>query len=280
MCEYEEAVEAIDTAIELKNEKICGRKSVDTDESLQWEQGEQMLFKRLSGLSLEETRTMLYKYVMKAIDLKSSSKTLELQLHEMDRQRETWEWREKMLRSAIQQARVEGEKNLALLQRQYELKINLMLKHFANSENSSSYNTLTTEDGAPCGGQLDFYSPPQRRHHHYLDSSSTDSLDLLRALQGKPEVAALAGYSKYKPLEKRRGDQEVKERESKNRFQISKFLARYQFSEKKKYAAAAQQSVIPLQNLKQLNSNVGATLPGATKVTRQKNKLIIQHTDN
>lgn len=263
-----EAIEAIDVAIELKNESICGRKSVDIDESIQREKGEQLLISRLNRLSTDEMRTLLYKYFQKVIDLKESSRNLEIQLIELERQREQWIWQEKQLKHTIRQARLEGEKNIILLQRQHETKLNLMLKHFANESCASSSFSTINNDAVPTPlGEVDLYDPRRQ----YVD----DSIEMFKvpALKHKPET--IAHFSKYKPLEKMKD----KERESKNKF-LAKFqvLTRYQGSSEKKKLASQQgmiSSVIPQQNLKQLN-NTSNTLPNATKVTRQKNKLIIQ----
>lgn len=263
-----EAIEAIDVAIELKNESIVGRKSVDIDESIKREKGEQLLISRLNRLSEDEMRTLLYKYFQKVIDLKESSRGLEIQLIELERQREQWVWQEKQLKNTIRQARLEGEKNIILLQRQHETKLNLMLKHFANEScASSSYSTVNNDVVPMPHGEMDLYNPRRQ----YVD----DSLEMFKVpgLKHKPE--AITHFSKYKPLEKIKD----KERESKNKFLAKiQVLTRYQGSSEKKKLASQQgmiSSVIPQQNLKQLN-NTSNTLPNATKVTRQKNKLIIQ----
>lgn len=265
-----EAIEAIDVAIELKNESICGRKSVDIDESIQREKGEQLLISRLNRLSTDEMRTLLYKYFQKVIDLKESSRNLEIQLIDLERQREQWIWQEKQLKHTIRQVRLEGEKNIVLLQRQHETKLNLMLKHFA-SESCASSSFSTINNDSLSLGEIDLYDPRRQ----FVD----DSIEMFKvpALKHKPET--IGHFSKYKPLEKIKD----KERESKNKF-LAKFqvLTRYQGSSEKKKLASQQpmiSSVIPQQNLKQLN-NTTNTQPNVTKVTRQKNKLIIQQQDN
>lgn len=65
--ECEEAIEAIDTAIEYKNELICARGPVRdvTAVGQKRERGEEMLMARLSKLSDNEMRTLLYKYFQK-----------------------------------------------------------------------------------------------------------------------------------------------------------------------------------------------------------------------
>uniref|UniRef100_A0A1I8M567 Kinesin motor domain-containing protein n=1 Tax=Musca domestica TaxID=7370 RepID=A0A1I8M567_MUSDO len=138
LLECDEAIEAIDAAIEFKNEMICGNKSIDTDERLQREKGEQMLMARLNKLSSEEMRTLLYKYFNKVIDLRDSSRKLEMQLMQLEREKDAWEWKERVLSNAIRQAHLEGERKAILMQRQHEMKLTLMLRHMAEESSMSS----------------------------------------------------------------------------------------------------------------------------------------------
>ncbi|XP_061402427.1 kinesin-like protein costa [Musca vetustissima] len=138
LLECDEAIEAIDAAIEFKNELICGNKSIDTDERLQREKGEQMLMARLNKLSNEEMRTLLYKYFNKVIDLRDSSRKLEMQLMQLEREKDAWEWKERVLSNAIRQAHLEGERKAILMQRQHEMKLTLMLRHMAEESSMSS----------------------------------------------------------------------------------------------------------------------------------------------
>ncbi|XP_055694815.1 kinesin-like protein costa [Lutzomyia longipalpis] len=242
---YDEAIEAIDTTIELKNELICGRKSVDMTERMDREKGEQLLMARLNKLSEDEMRTLLYKYFLKVIDLRESSRKLEVQLVTLEKERDAWEWRERVLINAVRQARLEGEKHAVLLQRQHESKLTLMLRHL----NETSTNSTLT-DHFPSH----YYDPDG---HHLKNALPLKAKDM--DLCPLPNDGQL---SKYKPLDKLK----EKERESKNKL-LAKFqvLTRY-------HGKTSQESPIPTQNLKQLQS---PTVP-ATKVTREKNKLIIQ----
>ncbi|XP_017839477.1 kinesin-like protein costa isoform X2 [Drosophila busckii] len=163
LLECDEAIEAIDAAIEFKNELICGTKSIDTSERLQREKGEQMLMARLNKLSLEEMRTLLYKYFVKVIDLRDSSRKLEQQLVLLERERDAWEWKERVLSNAVRQARLEGERNAVLLQRQHEMKLTLMMRHLAEetSTSSASYSerALAPATSSDYDYDLDFYKP-------------------------------------------------------------------------------------------------------------------------
>lgn len=66
LLQYEEAIEAIDLAIEYKNELLCGHRSIHekTVEKVE-EPGDVMLMDRLMHLSENEMRMLLYRYFQK-----------------------------------------------------------------------------------------------------------------------------------------------------------------------------------------------------------------------
>lgn len=267
LLECDEAIEAIDLAIEFKNELICGRKSIDTNERLQREKGEQMLMARLNKLSTEEMRTILYKYFQKVIDLRDSSRKLEVQLMAMERERDAWEWRERVLNNAVRQARLEGESHAVLLQQQQEKKVAIMLRHLA--EETSASSSITDHALAPQSIKpnvrdreidLDIYKPSTSKQ--LLKAGRNTDLDFCRLPIGDG-----GQHYKYKPLDKIK----EKDRESKNKL-FAKFqvLARYHGGDKRKIQDSSMS--IPEQNLRHLQP---ISLP-VTKVTREKNKIIIQ----
>lgn len=330
LLECDEAIEAIDAAIEFKNELICGHKSIDTSERIQREKGEQMLMARLNKLSPEEMRTLLYKYFTKVIDLRDSSRKLEVQLMQLEREKDAWEWRERVLSNAVRQARLEGERNAVLLQRQHEMKLTLMLRHLADETSNSSasfseqslngpsrffkptLNSLalqTTNSTNTCYTDSEYDWPSKHNAHSnkMLKPSSTKLNDLEMCPLTDP-----SSLTKYKPLDKFKD----KERETKNKL-FAKFqvLTRYAAShhnhnddnssvpaftssaggggvgghisphgDRNSFGAGGSGSgakrnkdkeqalaVIPQENLKKLSTNTSNT-----KVTRQKNKIIIQ----
>ncbi|XP_037948661.1 kinesin-like protein costa isoform X2 [Teleopsis dalmanni] len=310
LLECDEAIEAIDAAIEFKNELICGHKSIDTSERIQREKGEQMLMARLNKLSTEEMRTLLYKYFTKVIDLRDSSRKLEVQLIQLERERDAWEWKERVLSNAVRQARLEGERNAVLLQRQHEMKLTLMLRHLAEettSASSASYgepphyirpnnlalpthatNSTNSSQYTDCDFEMDFYKNTA--------TATAQTNKMIKAHKhGDLEICPLPdALTKYKPLDKLK----EKERESKNKlFPKFQVLMRYagqsvsvaqnnndthQYQQQQPHGAASGHgsnrkkekeaiAAIPQENLKRLIS-----APSATKVTRQKNKIIIQ----
>lgn len=260
MLECDEAIEAIDDVIEVKNELICGHKSIDTNEKFEREKGEQLLMARLNKLSEEEMRILLYKYFMKVIDLKESCRKLEQTLMSLERDKEAWEWREKILTNAIRQARLESERNLIIQQKNHETRLNLLLRHFANETTNSSLTESNFESTSNSGIER----PPQLPNY--------EELNIVKATK--------SSRHQYHQQHAQLHQTEIERDFKKNLFTKFHVFTRYH----QQGASASPNSltvadrehnaIIPHENLKQLNEK-----KPATKVTRQKNKLIIQQND-
>jgi len=130
LLECGETIEAIDAMIEHKNEMICGRKDFDETQS-QREKGERMLMERLKKLSHGEIITLFMKYFCKVIDLKESSKNLEVQITELEAHSANQDWQ-----------LMESERRMVLLQRRYEEKLHHVYRHFAEETSSSGHERL------------------------------------------------------------------------------------------------------------------------------------------
>nr|XP_017002205.2 kinesin-like protein costa [Drosophila takahashii] len=295
LLECDEAIEAIDAAIEFKNEMITGHRSIDTSDRIEREKGEQMLMARLNRLSTEEMRTLLYKYFTKVIDLRDSSRKLELQLVQLERERDAWEWKERVLSNAVRQARLEGERNAVLLQRQHEMKLTLMLRHMAEetSASSASYGERAlapaTTASSPAQANSDF-----DYDDFYKATGSNPGKALVKASKPLPTGSAL---DKYKDKEQRSG---------RNIFAKFHVLTRYASAAAGgSSGSTAEESTALIESTTTATATTTTTTstttgavgkvkdkalvsfrpeqlkrlmpaPTATKVTRQKNKIIIQ----
>jgi hypothetical protein len=133
LLQYEEAVEAIDLIIEYKNSIICGHQPFKELE----EQSDKMLMERFLKLSETEMRILLHKYFEKILDLRSSSKKLEMQILDIENQHENMAYRVQNLSHTLQLVRSEAERRIVSLQQQQEEKLYLVLRNLAGEDNEN-----------------------------------------------------------------------------------------------------------------------------------------------
>lgn len=133
LLQYEEAIEAIDLAMEFKNEILCGHYPI-VAKSLELidDHGDKMLMDRLMKLNEAEMRILLYNYFQKIVDLRNSTKKLELEVIDIENQNENLSCRVQNLSYNLQQVRLESERRIIALQHQHENKLQLVMKHLAN----------------------------------------------------------------------------------------------------------------------------------------------------
>jgi costal 2 protein len=133
LLQYEEAVEAIDLIIEYKNSIICGHQPFKELE----EQSDKTLMERFLKLSETEMRILLHKYFEKILDLRSSSKKLEMQILDIENQHENMAYRVQNLSHTLQLVRSEAERRIVSLQQQQEEKLYLVLRNLAGEDNEN-----------------------------------------------------------------------------------------------------------------------------------------------
>lgn len=243
----DEAIMAIDEVIELKNESICGHRSIDISEKIDRKESEQLLIKRLGQMTMEETRVMLYKYFMKVVDFKQSCKKLEHNLMALERQKEGWMWRENYLRNEIRQLELESERKVTTLQRKHEARMNLLWRQFANETTNSSVTESNLDGGSISGAaalpnyeELNIVKASKSRHQQFQQSQIHSKAAIDRDFR-KNMITKFAAYA-------------------------------YVGGSSAPMAIGGKEAItIPQENLKQLKDN-----KPVTKVTRIKNKMVIQ----
>lgn len=132
LLQYEEAVEAIDLIIEYKNSIICGHQPFKLLE----ESSDKMLMERFLKLSENEMRILLHKYFEKILDLRSSSKKLEMQILEVEGQHDNLAYRVQNLSHTLQLVRSDAERRIVALQQQHEDKLYLVLRNLTTEGDS------------------------------------------------------------------------------------------------------------------------------------------------
>lgn len=124
MIELDESVEAIDGAIEYKNDIICG-KQVVYDASYN---GEDALMKHLVRLGVAETRAMLHRYFVRVLDLRMEGRRMEVHLEEVEEQYTDLSKYVRNLAHSVQRAKLDGERKLLAQQRDHQVKVNQLVQ--------------------------------------------------------------------------------------------------------------------------------------------------------
>ncbi|XP_031630846.1 kinesin-like protein costa [Contarinia nasturtii] len=155
--EYDVAKEVIDHAMEMKNQLICGRDMLNRKSV-----GNPDLMSQLNKLNEKEMRVLLYKCFQKIVDLRDSSRQLEIQLLQLEQERNEWKLRERVLCDEFQQSRLVGERNTLDLQRHYERTLTMLLQRAgedcAESPNIPSDSFMLPSPYSP-------FTHSNNRHH-------------------------------------------------------------------------------------------------------------------
>ncbi|KAK5644240.1 hypothetical protein RI129_008085 [Pyrocoelia pectoralis] len=126
LVQYEEAIEAIDLAIEYKNQKICGFTEVFVDENVC-----KLLTQQFLKLSNEEILVLLQKYYKKIVELRGSTKKLEQQVIQAENQNETFQHQIQNLSLILQRVRSDAERRVLTLEQQHDHKMQLIMHHLS-----------------------------------------------------------------------------------------------------------------------------------------------------
>ena len=130
MVEIDESIEALDSAIEYKNEIIC-YKNVRYDETYD---GDDVLMKRLVKLNVQETRALLHRYFMRVLDLRMEGKKMETHLEVVEEQYNDLGKYARSLGHSLQRTKLECERRLVAQERDHRAKINLMVQQLGEDK--------------------------------------------------------------------------------------------------------------------------------------------------
>ncbi|CAL4230383.1 unnamed protein product, partial [Meganyctiphanes norvegica] len=144
MLELDEAIEAVDAAIEYKNEVICGRTNeLKTTAKLL---NEDSLMDRLMNLSTEEIRSLLVKYFNKVIDIRIEFRKQEIAFADLENQYDQQSRYISDMKSAYQQASLEMEQRIIAQQRDYQHKISTLLRQFNDDSSGSNVHEFRVRE--------------------------------------------------------------------------------------------------------------------------------------
>nr|XP_048290933.1 kinesin-like protein KIF7 [Myodes glareolus] len=126
--QLDEAIEALDAAIEYKNEAITCRQRVLRASASLLSQCEMNLMAKLSYLSSSETRALLCKYFDKVVTLREEQHQQQIAFSELEMQLEEQQRLVYWLEVALERQRLEMDRQLTLQQKEHEQNVQLLLQ--------------------------------------------------------------------------------------------------------------------------------------------------------
>uniref|UniRef100_A0A8C3SBC6 Kinesin family member 27 n=1 Tax=Chelydra serpentina TaxID=8475 RepID=A0A8C3SBC6_CHESE len=140
--QLEEGIEALEAAIDYKNENIQNRQHSLKGSSQILTQSEANVMGKLVFLSATELRAVLFKYFNKVVSLREAERKLQLQTEELEMRVIEQENIIRELESALEHLTLQCDRRLTLQQKEHEQKIQLILHHFKEQDGESIAETL------------------------------------------------------------------------------------------------------------------------------------------
>lgn len=138
----EEGIEALEAAIDYKNESIQNRQHLLRSSSQILSQSENNVIGKLVSLSAAELRAILFKYFNKIVGLRESGRKLELQIEEQEMKIIDQKNIIRELESALEHVKLQCDRQLTLQHKEHEKKIQLILHHFKEQDGEGIAETL------------------------------------------------------------------------------------------------------------------------------------------
>uniref|UniRef100_A0A6Q2YZW9 Kinesin motor domain-containing protein n=1 Tax=Esox lucius TaxID=8010 RepID=A0A6Q2YZW9_ESOLU len=126
--QLDEAIEALDAAIEYKNEAITQRQRQLRASASMLSQWEMNLMAKLSYLSASETRALLCKYFDKVVSLREEERKLQLALADLEMRGEEQQKLVQWLENALERTQLDTDRRLTQQQKEHERNVQLLLQ--------------------------------------------------------------------------------------------------------------------------------------------------------
>ncbi|CAH2294228.1 kinesin KIF27 [Pelobates cultripes] len=132
--QLEEGIDALEAAIDYKNECIQRRQQSVKDSTQIFTQSEANILDKFSSLSVTETRSIFVRYFNKVVSLRESERKLQLQSQELSMKVAELENIVRELESALDHLTLQSDRQLTQQQKEYEQKMQLLLQHFKEKD--------------------------------------------------------------------------------------------------------------------------------------------------
>ncbi|XP_029861638.1 kinesin-like protein KIF27 isoform X1 [Aquila chrysaetos chrysaetos] len=140
--QLEEGIEALEAAIDYKNESIQNRQHLLRSSSQVLSQSENNVIGKLVSLSAAELRAIIFKYFNKIVGLRESERKLQLQIEEQQMKVIDQDNIIRELESALEHVKLQCDRQLTLQHKEHEKKLQLILHHFKEQDSEGIAETL------------------------------------------------------------------------------------------------------------------------------------------
>uniref|UniRef100_A0A8D1M7Z3 Kinesin motor domain-containing protein n=1 Tax=Sus scrofa TaxID=9823 RepID=A0A8D1M7Z3_PIG len=140
--QLEEGIEALEAAIEYKNESIQSRQKSLRASFQNLSHSEANVLEKLICLSPAEIRAILFRYFNKVINLREAERKLQLQNEEIKMKLLERDSMVRELESALEHLKLQCDRRLTLQQKEHEQKTQLLLHHFKEQDGEGIMETL------------------------------------------------------------------------------------------------------------------------------------------
>nr|KAF6433674.1 kinesin family member 27 [Molossus molossus] len=142
--QLEEGIEALEAAIEYKNESIRSRQNLLRASLQNLSHSEANVLEKLIGLNPTEIRAILFRYFNKVVNLREAERKLQLQNKEIKMKILEQDNMVRELESALEHLKLQCDRRLTLQQKEHEQKMQLLLNHFQEQDGEGIMETLKT----------------------------------------------------------------------------------------------------------------------------------------
>ncbi|XP_077004689.1 kinesin-like protein KIF27 isoform X2 [Tamandua tetradactyla] len=142
--QLEEGIEALEAAIEYKNESIQSRQNSLRASFQNLSHSEANILEKLICLSPVEIRAILFRYFNKVVNLQEAERKLQLQNEEIKMKVVEQDNMVRELKSTLEHLKLECDRRLTLQQKEHEQKMQLLLNHFKEQDGEGIMETFKT----------------------------------------------------------------------------------------------------------------------------------------
>ncbi|NWS67332.1 KIF27 protein, partial [Crotophaga sulcirostris] len=140
--QLEEGIEALEAAIDYKNESTQNHQHLLRSSAQIISQSENNIIGKLVSLSAPELRAILFRYFNKIVGLRESVRKLQLHIEEQEMKVIDQENIIRELESALEHVKLQCDRQLTLQQKEHEKKLQLILHHFEGQDSEGMAETV------------------------------------------------------------------------------------------------------------------------------------------